>query len=143
MTAGTGTREFRNLDLGPRLGRVAGRVLSFLPLAAPVIALSLASTVHPGTGYAGLYTEPAFSGQTAQHPEVGYFDPNRLEQQLAAKIDQWQALRGVSVTSGGCELTSMRSASCSFFGSDGTTVTITAYISSDGSRFWTPASNSP
>ncbi len=144
MSAGAGSRAFRDWELKRRLRQVMGLALGPAPFAVMVVILvALGSAIHRVGRFGGIFYEPAFTGQTAQHPGVGYFNLHTLEQQLAARIDQQQAIRGVWVTNGACELTGRQSASCGFFGSDGSTTTVSAYISQDGSTYWTTASNAP
>lgn len=143
MTAGTGTWTFRRLEIERRMKRILAGALPLVPLAAPVAVIAFASAQLRDFGYGGIYAEPAFRGQTAREPSGGNLDLQRLEQQLREKIDQRQTRRGVRVTNGVCERTGSHTASCGFFGSDGSMATLRVYMSQDGSRYWTPATDSP
>jgi hypothetical protein len=146
MSAGAGTRAFRDWDLKHRLEQLRALAAGPAPFAllAVIIVVVACSIRLVLPRYGGITYEPAFTGHTAQQPGVGYRNLGRLKRQLAAKIDQQRVATGVWVTGGDCvELTSAESAMCEFSGSDGSTATITAYISEDGSRYWTPVSDSP
>jgi hypothetical protein len=140
MSAGTGSCTFRRRDWSP-LGHLLGTALRLLLPVALLLALTSASGIP--SGYGVITNEPAFRGTTAVNAGAGYLDLHTLERQLTARIDQQQGRRGVWVTTGLCEQTSEQSASCGFFGSDGSTATIPAYISEDGRTYWTPASDAP